>query len=81
MWGGRGGEWGIQPFLPSPHHPASWVAYKVFVGVSSQLVQVLGPEHSVGKHAGQGHGGEGTHLLGPGQAEEGKSQEQGGSGA
>lgn len=60
-------------------HP--WGAYKLFEGVSSQLMQMLSPEHSVGKQAGQGHGREGAHHLSPGQAEQGESQEQGGPGA
>lgn len=69
--------WGkVTPSCPTPS-THSWEAHKVFVGVGSQLVQVLGPEHGVGKQAGQRHGREGAHLLRPGQAEQGEHQEHG----
>lgn len=52
--------------------------YKLFVGVSSQLVQVLGSKHSIGKQTGQGHGRKSTSLLRPEQAEQADGQEPGG---
>lgn len=78
-WGvGIRGEGGICPFLlpqSGTHHRGT---YELFVGVSSQLVQVLGSEHSIGKQTGQGHGGESTSLWRPEQAEQAEGQEPGG---
>lgn len=45
--------------------PSGHSTHKLFVGLCSQQVKVLSPQHSVGKQAGQGHGREGGSWLWP----------------
>lgn len=56
--------------------PGGCDTYELFVRLCGQEVEVLSPQHSVGKQVGKGHGWEGGSFLWPLQSQGDHSDEE-----